>query len=317
MTIRTDRRRISTQPRPDLHRVARKAWRAALEHQLELAELFAGILESGEYAEQGAATLVEYARRLGHHGARSIVQARLGQAIRLAPEQADRLRSRAISIEQAETIAGVVVDPTTRAAEDWLQLAEHCELAALREVVRLRREEARRGEAGALKALPLLLTEREVAKVRRVREIASQRAREDLTESQGIVVAVDEYLERRDPERKTSRRTGRSSAPKEAETGVRHRHIPKAVEYQVRDRAGHRCEVPGCTNRTGLELCHRRWWSRGGAHRPENLVLLCHRHHVLFDAGRVVCLGFAGCGRPIFRLPDGKVLVPEPTGPPD
>ncbi len=296
-----------------------------------MADLFAGLLMSREYVEQGAATLVEYARRLGHHDARSIVQARLGQAIRTCPELAVRLRSRAISIENAETIASAVADPATRDVEDWLDLAENCQLNALRGVVKLRREEAKRvGED--LRAVPLLLTDEEVEKIKRVRKIASQRAKRHLTDSQGVVVALDEYLQRHDPEQKAKRaRSGGTDTRSTDDVvdealsrrGPRLRYVPKAVEHRVRERAGHRCEVPGCTCTTGLELCHRRSWSRGGAHHPCNIVLLCHRHHVLFDAGRIACLGFSDCGRPIFRMPDGTVLIPkprqepEPTGPPE
>lgn len=324
MTIRTDKRKIETRPQPQLDQAAREAWLPALEHELTLAELFAGILESGEYYEQGAASLVEYARRLGHHGARAIVQARLGQAIRVRPDLAEQLRSRAIPIENAETVAAVVADPATREMEDWLRLAEHCELRALQDVVRLRREEARR-EGERLRTMPVLLTEDEIRKVRRVREIASHRARRRLSESQGIVVAIDEYLERRDPEQKARRAksSGSKASPSDElvgdvvySEGERLRYVPKEIEHQVRERARHCCEVPGCTSTTGLELCHRRPWSRGGTHHPRNLLLLCHRHHVMFDAGHIACLGFAASGRSIFRLPDGEILLPKPTGPP-
>lgn len=324
MTIRTDQRQIETRPQPGLDAVVRKAWMPALEHELLLADLFSQVIESGEYFEQGAASLVEYARRRGHHGARAIVLARLGQAIRVCPDLAERLRSGSIHIESAETIAAVVANPATRELEDWLDLAENCELKALRNVVHLRREEAKR-QGEKLKAVPLLLTDDEIRKVRRVREIASQRLHRQLTESQGVVVAMDDFLERRDPERKA--RQSEASPSQDAASNecteavpdsepARRRYIPKEVEHAVRERAGHHCEVPGCTATTGLELCHIRAWSRGGEHSPRNLVLLCHRHHVMLDAEHISCLGFtAGC-RPIFRLPDGEILLPKPTGPP-
>ena len=60
------------------------------------------------------------------------------------PDLAERLRSGRSTIESAETIAAVVADPATRELEDWLDLAEDCELKALRNVVHLRREEAKR-----------------------------------------------------------------------------------------------------------------------------------------------------------------------------
>ena len=325
VTIRTDRRKIETRSQPELHEAARKAWRPALERELKLADLFAGILESGEYFERGSASLVEYARRLGHHGARAIVQARLGQAIRACPDLAEKMRSRAIAIENAEAIAGVMADPATRGLEDWLDLAERCELKALQNVVRLRREEAKR-EGEKLQTVPLLLTDTEIGKMKRVREVASGRVHRQLTDSQGVVVAMDDYLDRHDPERKARRARSQSSRSSPSDDGVAGdldtpatclRHIPKHVEYQVRDRALHRCEVPGCTATTELELCHLRWWSRGGDHSLRNLTLLCHRHHVMLDAGHIACLGFAAGGRPIFRMPDGAILLPKSTGPPD
>lgn len=325
MTIRTDKRKIETRPQPQLDQAAREAWLPALEHELRLADLFAGIIESGEYFEQGADSLVEYARRLGHHGARAIVQARLGQAIRVCPDLAERLRSKAIPIESAESIAGVLADPATRDLENWIELAAGCELKALQNLVRLRREEAKR-EGERLRAIPLLFTDDEIRKVGRVRRIASHRAHRQLTDSQAIVAALDDYLDRHDPERKARR--ARASASKSASDdkrsedtqnspGTRHRYIPKEIEYRIRDRARHCCEVPGCTATTGLELCHRRWWSEGGGHSERNIVLLCHRHHVMLDAGRIACLGFTAWGRPIFRMPDGSILLPKPTGPPE
>ena len=52
------------------------------------------------------------------------------------------------------------------------------------------------------------------------------------------------------------------------------------------------CEVPGCRASTGLELCHAAVVSRRWALSARNLVLLCHRHHVMLDAEHIACLGF-------------------------
>ena len=49
----------------------------------------------------------------------------------------------------------------------------------------------------------------------------------------------------------------------------------------VLDRDGHTCQVTGCPSRLTLHIHHRKPTSRGGAHRPENLVALCEFHHAL------------------------------------
>jgi len=315
MTIRTDRRQIPTRPQPALHRAAQAAWRGHIEHELEQARLFGAILESGEYLEQGAASLVEYARRLGYHGSRTIVLARLGQAIQIRPDLAEAVLDRSIPIENAEAIARMIADPALRDLEDWLELAANCDLTALRSFITQRTEQARQQEE-RLRLVPLFLTDRGVDKLERARRVASGRSGRDLSQSQAVEVTLDEYLDRHDPEQKASRassgRSGRSATGRSPRPR-RSRHVPRPVESLVRDRAGHQCEVPGCTSTTGLELCHRRWWSRGGEHHPSNIVLLCHRHHVLFDAGVLACIGFAANGRPIFRVPDGDVLYPKPA----
>lgn len=315
MSVSTDRRRISTRPAPELHRAAQAAWRGHIEHQLEMARLFGAILVSGEYVERGSATLVEYARRLGYHGARAIVLARLGQAIQVQPDLADRVLERSIPIENAETIARMIADPRFRDLEDWPGLAGNCDLPSLKALIAQRVEQVHQEEQ-RLRLVQLFLTDQAVEKLERARRVASQRSGRDLTSSQAVEVTVEEYLARHDGKEKTRRAPKGQSAGEPASDPVprrRSRHVPKSVEHMVRERARHRCEVPGCTCTTGLELCHRRWWSRGGEHHPRNIVLLCHRHHVLFDAGLLTCIGFADDGRPIFRLPGGEVLRPKPA----
>jgi len=44
---------------------------------------------------------------------------------------------------------------------------------------------------------------------------------------------------------------------------------------------GERCRFPGCTRRRKLHAHHVRYWRDGGGTDPQNLVLLCGRHHTL------------------------------------
>lgn len=52
----------------------------------------------------------------------------------------------------------------------------------------------------------------------------------------------------------------------------------RAARKIVRERADGRCEV--CSSARGTDMHHRRNRSQGGRWTPENLMLLCHSHHM-------------------------------------
>jgi hypothetical protein len=63
------------------------------------------------------------------------------------------------------------------------------------------------------------------------------------------------------------------------------RTIPPATRRAVLHRDGHRCKVPGCTNRLWLDVHHTHELCRGGDHREEMLISLCSTHHGLVHDG--------------------------------
>lgn len=58
--------------------------------------------------------------------------------------------------------------------------------------------------------------------------------------------------------------------------------IPPRVRKEVLARDGHRCQAPDCGRTRFLEVHHVRPRSRGGGHRPENLITLCGSCHRLW-----------------------------------
>jgi hypothetical protein len=66
--------------------------------------------------------------------------------------------------------------------------------------------------------------------------------------------------------------------------GRKTRAIPPALRraLRARDRG---CRFPGCENRRFLDAHHIHHWARGGPTTPDNLVLLCRRHHRLVHEG--------------------------------
>ena len=63
------------------------------------------------------------------------------------------------------------------------------------------------------------------------------------------------------------------------------------------ERAGYRCEAPGCTSRRNLEMHHIVYRSRGGRSTSDNLVCLCRMHHQQGEhGGQARCRGRAPLG---------------------
>jgi hypothetical protein len=67
--------------------------------------------------------------------------------------------------------------------------------------------------------------------------------------------------------------------------------IPRKIRRAVETRDHHRCRVPGCRASMGLHLHHLDERARGGAHTPENLILLCAAHHDAHHAGKLRIIG--------------------------
>jgi len=68
------------------------------------------------------------------------------------------------------------------------------------------------------------------------------------------------------------------------DVGRRRRTVPARMRTALDVRDGGRCRFPGCESRR-CDAHHVRHWSRGGATKLENLVLLCRFHHRLVHEG--------------------------------
>ena len=90
--------------------------------------------------------------------------------------------------------------------------------------------------------------------------------------------------------------------------GRKTRRIPPALRRALRIR-DERCRFPGCHRQRHLQAHHIRHWARGGSTDPDNLVLLCRRHHTAVHEG-----GFAVAVTPAgweFHRPDGVPIPPS------
>ena len=76
------------------------------------------------------------------------------------------------------------------------------------------------------------------------------------------------------------------------------------------------CRHPLCHQRRWLHAHHIVFWDDGGLTVPENLVLLCPRHHRALHQGEFSIEGDPEAGTLRFRDRFGRQLTPPPTGPP-
>jgi hypothetical protein len=74
---------------------------------------------------------------------------------------------------------------------------------------------------------------------------------------------------------------------------------------------GRACQLPGCARTRHLQAHHIERWAKGGDTNPDNLVLLCRKHHWAVHEGRFRVKGRATLGV-VFRRPDGSVLAACP-----
>jgi hypothetical protein len=89
----------------------------------------------------------------------------------------------------------------------------------------------------------------------------------------------------------------------------------RALRRAVARRDNNCCTFPDCTTTVGLATHHIQHWTDEGPTDLGNLTLLCRYHHKLHHEGgyRIVMVD----GRPHFYRPDGRLVGPPGTPPPD
>jgi hypothetical protein len=92
--------------------------------------------------------------------------------------------------------------------------------------------------------------------------------------------------------------------------GRTRRTISPALRRALKARDKH-CVFPGCTNKRRLDGHHVVHWIEDGVTEPENVTLLCGRHHRLVHEGRYT-MTFDGKLARFFR-PDGTEVERSPT----
>jgi 5-methylcytosine-specific restriction endonuclease McrA len=133
------------------------------------------------------------------------------------------------------------------------------------------------------------------AKLERVQALLSGKSPRRVGLEQALEAALDEYLERKDPQVRAERRRGK----RKERTGKKERmpagarpHIPAERRDEVWERDGGRCTYVGedgrrCDSRWDVEVDHKVPLSRGGGDSAGELRLLCRPHNQL-EAERIL-----------------------------
>jgi hypothetical protein len=99
--------------------------------------------------------------------------------------------------------------------------------------------------------------------------------------------------------------------------GRRTRTVPAHLYRLLKHRDRH-CQAPGCTRTRGLHAHHLLHWADGGTTDPENLILLCPRHHRLLHEHHWHIRPHPNQPRTIqLRQPDGRPITPYQPPPLD
>jgi hypothetical protein len=87
------------------------------------------------------------------------------------------------------------------------------------------------------------------------------------------------------------------------DVGRRRRTVPPSLMRALLLRDRH-CRFPGCNHQAFVEAHHIEHWSEGGETSKDNLLLVCHAHHVALHE----------CGFSVERRDDGHVTFRDPNG---
>jgi hypothetical protein len=257
-----------------------------LGHRLIQAEEHAARAGWGAF---GTTSFSQFAESVGLSAAEGAQFRDAVRACAASPQLEAKVASGEVSIPKAAAVAPLVLRADLRRpGESVTALLEHRTTREVLDEVRQRKEEARVQEPTTPRTL--FFTRKGLIDLDRVQDLVSRSARTRASSEQAVETALDDFLERHDPERKLARARAKTSdesprvSPRATEPT---RHVPAEEQRKVLERqGGDRCVVQGCDERAFLEFAHgARPFRLGGENTAANLLRACWTHHRQLDAG--------------------------------
>ena len=198
---------------------------------------------------------------------------------REVPELALAIEQGELTVSKAARVASVL---TPENQEELIAKAATLTKNEIeKEVAKIAPEKAKRAQMKPVgenrERLTVELSDVCVAKLKRVRELESQRTSRAAKIDESLERALDAYLERNDPVKKAER-----SALKESKAKAS-RKLDARTKHQVMQRDRGECqEIIGgekCRSQRWVDVHHITHVQDGGTNDLENLVTLCRCHH--------------------------------------
>jgi 5-methylcytosine-specific restriction endonuclease McrA len=280
-----------------IHRTALDAAQGYRRAESTLVDALMAVDRERVFLQLGHASLFVYAvQALGLSEAVAYNAITVARKAREVPALQEQIRAGKIGISKAKKIASVL---TLANQSEWLDKAATLSSRQIeKEVAKASPREAAPESARYVSEkrleLRLGIEEAQLSRLRRAQDRVSQSQGRAVSLEETLQIAVDFYLNAKDPLEKAKRAVVRrrtvavEGSPTERVdsrfTGTVRAPIPAVVKHRVLLRDGAACQF----RRPDGLLCGAQRWvdthhlipvSEGGAHAPENLQTLCRAHH--------------------------------------
>lgn len=308
-TISADKRRLAFRRIADGDETTRRLRQALVDAELALAEHLAAVDEAAHFISRGCASIGEYGAAFGLDPWRARVLAQVGRVLRVTPPLRKAVESGEVDVERAGVVSRLLDRPVaSHGSTDWIAAARQHDKRRLKRLVNEQIESVEQ-QAPVLTEVSVHVTADSLDDFRRCRAIASDKAGHALSESATFRVVTKFYLAKNDPLRRKGAKRRMPDTAELAKAGQRGRAIPAEVRRAVLLRSEGKCEVRLCPHDKFLKLAHVSPHAEGGAREEFDLLNLCGRHHTMFDADKLVLVGWVD-GKPVFVFIDDE----EPAG---
>jgi 5-methylcytosine-specific restriction endonuclease McrA len=282
-----------------LHEKALQITKSYLKAESDLISVLQEIDDCRGYREIGFKSLFEYATQsLGLSESVSYNLITIARKSKEVPQLQEMIRSQVISVSNARMIAPVLTEDNQ---ERWLSSAAKLSKRELEKEIaqefpeRLVQERARYVSEKRIE-LKMGISEDVHEMLKRVQDLVSSQIGNAATLEETLRVALELYIEKKDPMEK-ARRVERRHAhlsqaksdkaemePVPGQVKSNPRFIPARIEHAVRLRDHGKCthrtsQGTPCNERRWLDVHHVKPLSEGGLTHLDNLTLICRGHH--------------------------------------
>ena len=250
----------------------------------ELIDILQKIDDQKLYFDMGFTSLFDYsvkALKLSEANAYNFIT--VARKSKSVPELKEAIAAGLINVSKARKITPVL---TPENKNYWLTLAQELPKAKLEKEVakncpsQMVSERAQYVSEDRLK-LTLGVSEEVMDLLKRVQDLESQRTGKAVSFEETLKVALELYVEKKDPVEKAKRniKTVHQPVLGQVEIPFQRNSLAQRIKNQIHLRDQGQCTQKGCQNTKWLQIHHKIPISHGGTNDLQNLETLCSQHH--------------------------------------